>query len=215
MGQGRVALVVEDSTDFQQAIAEALSRLGEYWAVQLAATGGEALSLIKTRAFRPDIALVDLGLPDMSGISIVRAARSRYPKMPIMVVSMLDGSDHVLAAIRAGTHGYLHKGDAVGALSEAIQHVLAGGHPISPSLARYLFNLVQAEPSQPEEPGTLSPRETQLLRLLAQGFTYPEAAEQMGVSVPTAKTFSRRIHQKLQVSSKVKALVAARERGLI
>lgn len=214
-GRGRVALVVEDSPEFQAAITHALSQTGEQWALQVADTGKEALALLAGRALRPDLALIDLGLPDMSGVAVIRAARNRYPKLPIMVVSILDSSDHVLAAIRAGARGYLYKGDSIVALAEGIQHVLAGGHAISPSLARYLFNLVQAEPLESGEAGSLSPREAQLLRLLGQGFTYDEAAERMGVSLPTAKTFSRRIYQKLQVNSKVKAIVAARERGLI
>jgi DNA-binding NarL/FixJ family response regulator len=159
--------------------------------------------------------LVDLGLPDMSGVAVIRAARARHPKAPIMVVSVLGGSENVLAAIRAGARGYLHKADSVMSLAEAIKRVLAGEHPISASLARYLFNLVQSDAPTPGERGTLSPRELQLLRLLSQGYTTQEAAERMGVGLSTAQTFCRRIYQKLQVHSKVKALLAARERGLL
>lgn len=211
----RLALVVEDNPEFREAISQALSKLDEGWLVRAATTGREGLAALSEANFSPDLALVDLGLPDTSGIAVIRETRARHPQVPIMVVSVLGGSDNVLAAIRAGARGYLHKADPVLSLSEAIKRVLAGEYPISASLARYLFNLVQTEPPEPGGEGALSPRELQLLRLLSQGYTAQEAAERMGVEVSTAQTFCRRIYQKLQVHSKVKALLAARERGLL
>lgn len=210
----RLALVVEDSPEFQAVITQAMAGIGEGWRCHVADSGTQAMTALADKALRPDLVLVDVGLPDMSGITVIRAARAKYPKVPIMVVSVLSNSDNVLAAIRAGARGYLHKADSVLSLSDAIQRVLAGEHPISSSLAHYLFNLVQAQSPGSDESG-LSPREVQLLRLLSQGYTYDEAAERMGVSLSTVQTFSRRIYQKLQVNSKVKALVAARERGIL
>lgn len=211
----RLALIVEDNPEFQGVITQALARLGGGWEVRATVTGGDALAALDEPGLKPELVLVDLGLPDMSGVSVIHAARRRHPTIPIMVVSVLGGSDNVLAAIRAGARGYLHKADSVMSLAEAIKRVLEGEYPISASLARYLFNLVQPESKELGGRGKLSPRELQLLRLLSQGFTVQEAAERMAVGVATAQTFSRRIYQKLRVHSKVKALLAAREQGLI
>lgn len=213
--QPNVALVVEDNPEFRDVISQALSKLEDGWSARLATKGADGLAALEEAGFNPRLVLVDLGLPDMPGVAVIRAARARHPAAPIMVVSVLGGSENVLAAIRAGARGYLHKADSVMSLAEAIKRVLAGEHPISASLARYLFNLVQSDVPTPGDRGVLSPRELQLLRLLSQGYTTQEAAERMGVGLSTAQTFCRRIYQKLQVNSKVKALVAARERGLL
>lgn len=213
--QKHIALVVEDNPEFQGVIAQALSNIGDGWSTLSVTNGADGFAALEDEHFNPGLVLVDLGLPDMSGVSVIRAARRRHPKVPIMVVSVLGGSENVLEAIRAGARGYLHKADSVISLAEAIKRVLEGEHPISASLARYLFNFVRPESMGAGEKGKLSPRELQLLRLLSQGFTVQEAAERMAVGIATAQTFARRIYQKLQVNSKVKALLAAKEQGLI
>ena len=213
--QSNVALIVEDNPEFRDVIAQALAKIGDGWSARAVTSGADGIAALDDPDFDPGLVLVDLGLPDMSGVAVIRAARARHPKVPIMVVSVLGGSENVLDAIRAGARGYLHKADSVMSLAEAIKRVLEGEYPISASLARYLFNFVQPESKEPGERGKLSPRELQLLRLLSEGFTVQEAAERMAVGIATAQTFARRIYQKLQVNSKVKALLAAKEQGLL
>jgi len=135
--------------------------------------------------------------------------------VPIMVISVLTSSANVLAAIQAGACGYLHKGDSALSLSLAIGRVLAGEYPISPSLAHYLFKLVKTREPLVGSAGAaaLAPRELELLQWLGKGHTYQEAARKMDISVSTAQTFSKRIYQKLAVTSKGEALDAARSRG--
>jgi len=221
----RLALIVEDCPQFTQLVAQALAGVGPHWQARCVATGGEALDFLARNDTGIDLMLADLGLPDMSGTEVIRAARARYPEAPIMVISTLASNSAVLSAIQAGARGYLRKFDSALSLSRAIANVLAGEYPISPSLAHYLFKLAQTHApathfattgapfTDAPAAGALSPRELELLRLLGQGRTYGEAADKMAITLNTAQTFARRIYQKLQVGTKGEALETARDRG--
>ena len=156
LAKPRSALVVEDNPEFELLLLEAVNALGAEWRPHSFRTGTEALAAIERKALRPDLVLVDLGLPDISGVAVIRAARRAYAKVPIMVVSVLTNSENVLAAIRAGAQGYLHKGDSALSLALAIRRVLAGECPISASLAHFLFNYVRAQ--APAVSGCVEPR---------------------------------------------------------
>lgn len=212
----RVALVVEDTPHFAQRIAEAISVLDGEWRLQIFDTGSAVIDAVRSTPEAPELVLVDLGLPDISGHAVIEAVRDRWPEVPVLVISVLTSADAVVQAVRLGARGYLHKGESVRTLADAIRGVLAGDYPISPSLARHLFRLAnqQAFPAT-EDSGGLSAREIEVLRFLGQGYTYDETARRMDVSIHTVRTFSRRIYQKLDVHSKREALDTARERGLL
>jgi len=208
------ALVVEDNPAFVSLIEHALAVVDPAWHVRTVVRGHQALTLMAAPSTTADLVLVDLGLPDISGVEVVRAARVRFPDVPVMVVSVLGNGSSVLAAVQAGARGYLQKGDSALSLSHAIQRVLAGEYPISPSLAHHLFRFASVHaPASSGVDGLLSPRELELLQVLGQGYTYDEAARRMGISVHTAQTFSKRIYTKLEVGSKSEALAHARDRG--
>ena len=210
------ALVVEDNPAFVALIEEALAAVDPAWRVRTVVRGHQALTLMSSAMTTADLVLVDLGLPDISGVEVVRAARVRFPDVPVMVVSVLGNGSSVLAAVQAGARGYLQKGDSALSLSRAIQRVLAGEYLISPSLAHHLFRFASIHaPARTDADGLLSPRELELLQLLGQGYTYDEAARRMDISVHTAHTFSKRIYMKLEVGSKSEALAQARGRGWI
>ena len=212
----RTALVVEDNPAFVSLIEDALAAVHPGWQVRAVERGHQALTVMAAPTTTADLVLVDLGLPDISGVEVVRAARVRFPDVPVMVVSVLGNSSHVLAAVQAGARGYLQKGDSALSLSHAIQRVLAGEYPISPSLAHHLFRFASIHAPASNGPDSLlSPRELELLQLLGQGYTYDEAARRMDVSIHTAQTFSKRIYLKLEVGSKGEALAHARQRGWI
>ena len=213
----RSALIVEDNPEFELLLAEAVASLGPDWRAQCARNGTDALAAIEGKGQRTELVLVDLGLPDMSGVAVIHAARRRFPNAPIMVVSVLSNSENVLAAIRAGAQGYVHKGDSALTIAQAIRRVLAGEYPISAALAHYLFSYVQRQaPAPPEDNAVrLSVRELELLRLLSQGYQYDEAAARMSVTHGTVQSFVKRIYQKLHVNSKVRAISTARELGWI
>lgn len=212
----RTAMIVEDNQAFAGVIADALGTLEGTWSVLHHAMGSSAIATLSDPGFRADLVLVDLGLPDISGLEVIRAARQHYEDVPILVISVMTSAESVLEAIKHGARGYLHKADSLLSISHAITGVMEGQYPISPSLAHYLFQLAYSRPQAVENPGEhLSARELELLRLLGQGHTYEEAAKLMAISLHTVQTYSKRIHLKLQVTRKSAALTEARKLGLI
>lgn len=211
----RSALVVEDNPEFTQLLREGVLSLGPEWRVQCVGTGAEGLAAVDGQGAAWNLILCDLGLPDMSGIAVIRAARRACAEAPVLVVSSMSNSESVLGAIRAGAQGYLHKGDSALSIAQAIRKVLDGEYPFSAALAQCVFAHLQGQAPAPAEgnPIRLSARELELLQLLSQGYQYDEAATQMGVSLGTIRTFVQRIYEKLQVNSKVKAIATARELG--
>lgn len=214
-----LALVVEDDPAFTRSVQQALATLGHHWQSLCLGAGQQALDLMADGHERwVDLVLVDLGLPDMSGVEVIRQAHQRWPQTPILVSTVHRGASDVLAAIEAGARGYVDKSDTAMTLSRAIQTVLQGEYPISASLAQHLFRLVPRTPTaQAPASGAdlLSPRELELLKHLGNGYTYEEASQHMGVSLNTVQTFSRRIFQKLEVRSKMQAINAAQTLGLM
>lgn len=212
----RQALIVEDDPLFQRVIGEAFSALDEPWLMHAFRTGGEALTFCQAQGQGLDLALVDLGLPDISGEEVIRSLHARKPTAPIMVISVFSDEDKVLAAIRAGAVGYILIGNECFEITQAIRQVLDGQFPISPMVARYLFKLaapVGAPPSG-EQP-RLSPRERVLLEHIAAGLTYAEAAQRMGLTLATVQSYSRNLFRKLDCHSQTQALARARASGLV
>jgi DNA-binding NarL/FixJ family response regulator len=210
-------LLVDDEPLFQGLIREAFDQLGPSWHLTVFGTGQEAMDHLEQVASPMDLALVDLGLPDMHGTDLIRKIRLGQADTPILVMSIFSDQSHVIDAIRAGARGYLLKDDSALAIADSIRRIEAGEYPISPSLARYLFAL--AAPSPVEDKGSqaisLSPKELELLQLLAKGHPYKKAAQLMEVSISTIQTYVQRMYQKLESNSKLEAVSKARQQGLI
>jgi two-component system, NarL family, nitrate/nitrite response regulator NarL len=209
-------VLVEDDPVFEQLIVRALSRLGMGQQIRSFALGREALELVASLRAGPSLALVDIGLPDISGIEVISSVHQRFPDTPIMVISVMSGERNVLEAIRAGVRGYLLKDGSEASVAQAIRQVLDGEYPISPNLARHLFRLVggpQQQASQASNP--LSAREMELLTNIASGLSYAECAERMGVALSTVQTHIRSLYRKLEVHSQIQAVSKARNQGLI
>lgn len=210
------ALVVEDDPIFSRALVDAIAKIGPQWSTHVFATGGEALEFCQNPDTVLDLALVDLGLPDVDGLEVIRAFRSRFHTEPVMVVSVLSSQAPVTRAIRAGATGYILKGDSSLTIARAIEQVMAGIYPISPALAVYLFKLAGQVPGASDEAfPKLTNREAELLRHLADAKTYMEAAEEMGVGLSTIQTYIRQLYRKLNVHSQMQAVTQARKQGLI
>jgi DNA-binding NarL/FixJ family response regulator len=179
----------------------------------------------------PDVLLVDLGLPDQSGLEVIRLCKAMKPKTEIMVVTMFGDEANMIRAFEAGASGYLLKDGDESELAEHVRSLDAGGSPMSPIIARQLLTrmsvgTLQAQatsrmPSQPEQPSNLSAtrlltaREEQVLQLLSRGHTYGELAKEMGVTINTIQTHIRGLYAKLEVHSKSEALFEARQLGLL
>ena len=213
----RTILLVEDnpvfSTQMQHSIAE--MRMGG--ALLDCRAGSAALDLLDEPRLRLDLALVDLGLPDVAGIEVIQAVRRRFADIPILVISVIHAERSVLSAIRAGARGYILKSDPEPAIRDAIEQVLKGHYPISPSLARTLFKLAGGPASGgSSHPGVkLSVRETETLQHIARGHSYEEVAQLMGVAVSTVQSNIRNLYRKLDAHSQMQAVTKAREAGLI
>ncbi len=212
-------LVVEDNPTFAAQIRHAIERLPQAWVITTVSAGCKAIDVLKDRDAAFDLALVDIGLPDVSGIDVIRACAMQSPEMPVVVISVVASEPVVLSAIEAGAKGYILKGDSIEAITQGITQVLDGIYPLSPSLARFLFKklgsgTVDESPSTENE-FKLTPREVETLRHLANGLSYQEAATQMGVALSTVQWNIRNLYRKLNVRSQVKAILKARDHKLI
>lgn len=173
-----------------------------------------------------DVLLTDLGLPDGSGIELIRACAAHHPTADIMVVTMFGDETSVLSSIEAGASGYLLKDAESPDVGRAIRDLHAGGSPMSPLIARKVLARVRKRDPQPAAPArpaalpgspgvSLTKRETATLDLIARGYTYEEAARLMSVSVSTVQTHIRGIYGKLAVNSRTQAVFEAHKLGLL
>ena len=180
--------------------------------------GADALSGLASHA--PDVLLVDLGLPDMSGLELIRFAAGRYPECDILVISIFGDEANVLAALEAGARGYLLKGSLQHDIAFDIRDIRNGGSPLSPVIARQMLKRLRIPRQGPkrvegEEDAALTPREGEILNAISRGFSYAETAQMLGVSVGTVHSFLKRIYRKLAVHSKTEAVFEASRLGLI
>lgn len=214
----RVALV-EDDAEFQKALSDSISAASDMVLLKVAATRAGGLQMLEEMV--ADVLLVDLGLPDGSGIDVIQAAHQKWPRCNIMVSTTFGDEQHVLRSLEAGAVGYLLKDSAPEKMVLEIRSLYAGGSPISPLIARQI--LLRFHPAEPaytpsataHPQATLSARELEVLKLITKGFTYDEIAALMLVSRQTVMTYVRRIYFKLKVNSKIEAIEEARNQGLL
>jgi DNA-binding NarL/FixJ family response regulator len=166
-------------------------------------------------AMRPRIVLTDLGLPDGSGLEVVRASVAADWSCEAIVVSVTGDETAVVEAIRAGARGYVLKFEAMDNAAEIVRTVLAGGSPISPQVARHI--LAQLESPVAAAPGAaeLTRRELEILRLVGRGYKREEVAGRLSISVSTVGTHIHSIYRKLQVRSNIEAVAIAGRMGLL
>ncbi len=218
----RVALV-EDDESFRNAVVAAIESAPDLALSAVANTRLRGLQLLEGEA--PDVLLVDLGLPDGSGIDVIRAAHARWPKCNTMVSTAFGDETHVMQSLEAGAAGYLLKDSAPERLVLEIRSLHAGGSPISPLIARKILARFRPAVASSEQSGAaaepthrravLSARETEVLELITKGFSTSEIAGLMSVSSHTVLTYVRRIYAKLEVNSRTEAIYEARSQGLL
>ena len=217
-------LIVEDDAAFRDRYAAILSKDVAFEVVASVGTGGEGLAMLDLR--KPDILLVDLGLPDISGIEVIRHASQSLPACECMVVTVFGDEEHVLASIEAGAAGYLLKDATEGSFLSSLHELMAGGSPISPIIARRLLKRFHVEPTPArtattamlvttDSDVTLSEREREILLLASKGYNYPEMGKLMGISPHTVTSHVKKIYRKLAVHSRGEAVFEANRMGLI
>ncbi|SOZ39448.1 response regulator [Cupriavidus neocaledonicus] len=214
-------LIVEDDPPALRRLVQAVDLHAADAAVAgCASTVAEALAWLAQH--EPDVLLCDLGLPDGSGIDVIRNARVRYPACDCMVVTVFGDDQHVLASIEAGAIGYLLKDETTDRIAASIGELRAGGSPMSPLIARQVVNRLRGAPPEAAArdaaaPGAvvLSVRENEILDLISRGYTYAETARYLGLSVHTVQSHIKNIYGKLAVRSRGEAVFEAAKLGLL
>ncbi|HKT28481.1 response regulator transcription factor [Dyella sp.] len=213
--------IVEDDLGFRHALSEAIASAQD---IRLAGTAGTRAEGLKLLQGAPaDVLLVDLGLPDGSGIDVIKAAVQQWSSCSVMVSTNFGDETHVIRSIEAGASGYLLKDSSPAKIVDEVRSVASGGSPISPIIARQVlarFRQIgagsESQPITPDEtPQLLTPREKEVLELITKGFTANEIAKLMQLSPFTVRSFVRRIYTKLKVTSKAQAIYEARSLGLL
>lgn len=213
-------LVVEDEPVFLRRFCDAVATGPALTLCGSATTIAEALVLLDRTA--PDVVLADLGLPDGNGIDVIRHAMRGHPDRDVIVITMFGDDGHVIDSIRAGATGYLLKDALPRDIAGAILQVRGGGSPISPAIARRVLQSLQhqgpaATTADEADAGgaLLSPRETEVLRLVAKGLSFKEVGAALDISSHTVITHVKRVYQKLAVHSRGEAVYEASQMGLL
>ena len=214
-------MVVEDDLDVQAALRGAIAGAPDMVLTRVASTRDQGLRALTLPPV--DVLLVDLGLPDGSGIDVIKAAHAQWPSCAIMVSTTFGDEEHVLSSIEAGASGYLIKDSSPLRMVDEIRNLHTGGSPISPMIARQLLtrfrasvpsSLPNTQPARTQR-DSLSEREREVLEWIIKGFKTDEIANLMHVSRYTVQSFVRRIYAKLEVNSKAEAIYEARKQGLL
>ena len=196
--------IVEDNKTVREGFATLLNRTAGFQCVCTCGSVAEALKKIPRAA--PDVILMDIQLPDSTGVECTAKIKEQMPKVHIVIVTVYEDSERIFQALRAGACGYLLKPVRLARLQEAIHEVLAGGAPMSMSIARRVVQTFQKLTSAAGEEAELWPREREILQLLAQGFLKKEIADKLDISYWTVQTHVRRIYKKLHVHSRAQAV---------
>lgn len=202
-------LIVEDIVEVARALRDMSLCAFPGATVEVAGSVGEGRTRLREMA--PDLALLDLGLPDGSGIELVREFAGG--RAQIVITTIFDDDEHLFEALRAGANGYLLKDEPTETLVELLQGIGEGRPPLSSSVARrilHFFRPVAAAASTP-----LSPRETEVLTLIARGYTVRDVADALGMSYNTAAGHLKSIYHKLAVNSRAEAAMEAVKLGIV
>jgi DNA-binding NarL/FixJ family response regulator len=216
--------IVDDKPSNRNILRDKLQSHALFSITFLAVDGEDFLQKMKLldEANFPEIVLMDLEMPNMDGVATIAAGSALYPSVKFVVLTIFDDEDKIFTAIKAGASGYLLKDESSATIQDTLwqMHEIGSG-PISPGIAGKILTLLQRGPAVPEPNDavnnffSLSPRELEILRLLANGLGYKEIGTNLFISVNTAKKHVINIYQKLHVSGKAQALKLAYEKRLI
>jgi len=226
--------IIEDQRGVREGLCELIERNGEFRCVAAWPSAEEALSRIGNGSELPDVALVDIGLPGMSGIEAVRIIKQRHPGIMLVMLTVFEDDQRIFEALCAGASGYLLKRTPAPRLLDGIRDAAAGGAPISPGVASRVITLFrQVQPFSritsrrcsvmpwlfsrpaPDDDHNLTPHELRLLKLLVAGHNYKSAATELGVSFNTISFHMKRIYHKLHVHSKSEAVAKVLRKHII
>lgn len=205
--------VVEDQTPIRESLAWLINDSPGFRCT--GGFGSMEAALVKLGDDLPDVLLMDIGLPGMSGIEGVKEVKRRWPQVLILMLTVYEDNDHIFHALCAGACGYLLKKTTSEQLLGSIRDALNGGAPISPEIARQVINLFQRFAPPDHADYGLTPHEKRLLKLIVDGHNYKSAAAELGVTVNTILFHVKSIYDKLHVHSKSAAVAKALREHLI
>lgn len=196
--------IIEDDVPAREIIAGWIRRAEGFRCLSEHDTAESALARLPEE--KPGIVLVDINLPGMNGIECVRRLKPILPDTQFVMVTVYEDADHIFNALAAGASGYLLKQTQRSNLLAALKDVHAGGSPMSSNIARKVVQSFRRPVSDTGAAADLSPREREVLDLLARGYLYKEIADVLGIGVATVNTYIRRIYEKLHVRSRAQAV---------
>ena len=207
-------LVVEDEPWIREDLVRGLAGPGGLFKTAAACkTVQEALAWIRGGG-RADAALIDLGLPDGSGVEVISALRASRPEMVSVVFSVFADDPKVTSALRAGADGYLLKETPLRRIGTALLEAIDGGSPLSPRITRTILRTFRPH-GRHVGPVSLTPRERDVLTLLAKGLSYEEVGNALGIRLGTVQSHIKRIYGRLEINTKAEAALAAAQLGLV
>jgi DNA-binding NarL/FixJ family response regulator len=211
-------LLVEDEPEFLRAYCEAVATEPTFTIAGAVTTFAAASALLDHAV--ADVLVIDLGLPDGRGADLIRRAVRQRPDCDALVVTVFGDDQHVIEAIEAGATGYLLKGSPPAEIVRCIKELRAGGSPISPSIARRVLARMrgaapEAVTAAPLEPGRLTEREAEILRLVAKGLSFADVGAALGISSHTVVAHVKKIYRKLAVHSRGEAVFEATQMGIL
>ena len=207
----RRVLVVHSDSEFAARVTSALTEAEH--AARAARNRCDAIAAFQDLS--PDVTLLDLSLPDCDGVEFIRELSRRKPTMPIVVLSLERDEKRILSAIRAGASGYVFQNDVESRVVHLVEEALRGGAPLSRPVARLLLQTCRGAEFRQQDQPDLTPRERTVLGMLSEGKSYAEVGTTLGVSENTVRSHVRSIYDKLGVSSKTEAVMAALRFGLL
>lgn len=208
----KTAFILEDIPESQDWLAAAL--IDSFPQVQIisAMSISDAMDMLPSVP-KINIALIDLSLPDGSGLKVIEWFNRNSPKTVCVVASIFDDDKHIFPALRAGAHGYLLKDQPQASIVQALNGIMTGQPPLSPAIARKLLNHFHEPQTSPRD--TLTEREKEVLSIIAKGMTMAETAKILGLTRHTVAGYVKDIYRKLNISSRAEAAISAQRMGLI
>jgi DNA-binding NarL/FixJ family response regulator len=196
--------IVEDLDEVRDGLKNFISLSQEFKVLDTFKTAEEALEDIPK--LQPDIVIMDISLPGMSGIECLRLVKDKSPKTQFMMFTVYENDEKVFEALKAGASGYLLKNTGLVQLIESLKELHNGGSPMSANIARKLVTVFRDKEKKSAPVETLSNRENEILQLLAKGLLYKEIAEQLKISVSTVRQHIHHIYEKLHVQNRTEAI---------
>jgi DNA-binding NarL/FixJ family response regulator len=207
-------IIADDHTLVRQGLRQYLEMGGDIEVVGEASTGTEVMSLLENGP-RPDVALIDLRMPEMDGLQVARAAQEAYPEVAVMLLSAYDYRQFVVEAVRAGARGYVLKSIEADQLVQAVHLVATGNMVFDPQIVVALAEELGKAKDREQRGDTLTDREIEVLQLLAFGHSNKDIAQRMEITPETVKTHLEHIFRKLGTSDRTAAVAEALRRRLI